>query len=166
MNLYDVLIKMANAHVKIKGSGYSDLLFFDLKNKTIKNGKTILVKNGNIIPQVIKLSNDTILKLDSDWGLHKEPFYNGVEKRYKMYYLSIPTKRDIYARTNFISKKYEKMSYKEIMSASSCDRTVARYELEWFVMANAVQNEIQWDNEHWFWQSKICPKLILYKEYL
>ena len=166
MNLYEVLMEMGKSHVKIKKSGFADLLFFNLKTKTIKNGKTILAENGVIIPQTIRLSDGRILELENDWGLDKTDFYQGLEERYEKYYLSVPSKADRFVRANFIAKNYDKMTFKEIMNPSSNNRNLARYELEWFVMANAVKGNIPWNEEHWYWQSKEFPRLIIYKEYL
>lgn len=166
MNLHEVLIEMGKSHVKIKKSGFADLLFFNLKTKTIKNGKTILVKDGVIIPQTIRLNDGRILELENDWGLDKTDFYQGLEERYEKYYLSVPSKVDRFVRANFIAKNYDKMTFKEIMNPSSNNRNLARYELEWFVMANAVKGNIPWNEEHWYWQSKEFPRLIIYKEYL
>ena len=166
MNLYEVLMEMGKSHVKIKKSGFADLLFFNLKTKTIKNGNTVLVKDGVIIPQKIRLNDGRILELEDDWGLDKTDFYQGLEKRYEKYYLSVPSKVDRFVRANFIAKNYDKMTFKEIMNPSSNNRNLARYELEWFVMANAVKGNIPWNEEHWYWQSKEFPRLIIYKEYL
>lgn len=166
MNLHDVLMEMGKSHVKIKKSGFADLLFFNLKTKTIKNGKTILVKDGVIIPQTIRLNDGRILELEDDLGLDKTDFYQGLEERYEKYYLSVPSKVDRFVRANFIAKNYDKMTFEEIMNPSSNNRNLARYELEWFVMANAVKGNIPWNEEHWYWQSKEFPRLIIYKEYL
>ena len=166
MNLHEVLMEMGKSHVKIKKSGFADLLFFNLKTKTIKNGKTVLVKDGMIIPQKVRLNDGRILELEDDWGLDKTDFYQGLEKRYEKYYLSVPSKVDRFVRANFIAKNYDKMTFKEIMNPSSNNRNLARYELEWFVMANAVKGNIPWNEEHWYWQSKEFPRLIIYKEYL
>ena len=166
MNLHEVLMEMGKSHVKIKKSGFADLLFFNLKTKTIKNGKTVLVKDGVIIPQKVRLNDGRILELEDDWGLDKTDFYQGLEKRYEKYYLSVPSKVNRFVRANFIAKNYDKMTFKEIMNPSSNNRNLARYELEWFVMANAVKGNIPWNEEHWYWQSKEFPRLIIYKEYL
>lgn len=166
MNLHEVLMEMGKSHVKIKKSGFADLLFFNLKTKTIKNGKTVLVKDGVIIPQKVRLNDGRILELEDDWGLDKTDFYKGLEERYEKYYLSVPSKVDRFVRANFIAKNYDKMTFKEIMNPSSNNRNLARYELEWFVMANAVKGNIPWNEEHWYWQSKEFPRLIIYKEYL
>lgn len=166
MNLHEVLTEMCKEHIKIKKGGYADLLFFNLKTKTIKNGNTILVKNGKINPQTIKLTDGREFVLEDDWGLIKDDFYSGVEKRFEKYYYSTPSKVDKFVRTNFIAKNFEKMSFEELMSSSSSNRNIARYELEWFVIANAVKGNIPWNNGNWFWQSKVMPKLIIYKEWL
>lgn len=165
MNLHEVLMEMAQKHIKIKGSGYADLLTFNLKTKTIKNGITVLVKNGEIIPQAIELNDGRTLILENDWGLTETDFIKGVEERYEKYYLSTPTKLDQFTKPNFIAKNYEKMTYEEMMCQSN-NRNLARYELEWFVMASAINKTIPWNKEHWYWQSSVKPRLIIYKEYL
>ena len=165
MNLHEVLMEMCKEHVKIKKGGYADLLYFNLKNKTIKNGNTVLVKEGKIIPQEIRLTDGRVLQLDDDLGLTKEDFYNGVEERYKKYYYSMPSKHEKFVRSNFMAKNLEKMNYEELTAASTNNRDVARYELEWFVLANAIARNIPWEDGNWFWQSKLLPKLIIYKEW-
>ena len=166
MNLHEVLMEMSKSHVKIKNSGFSDLLFFNLKTKTIKNGKTILVENGVIITQTIRLNDGRVLELEDDWGLTETDFYNGVEERYEKYYLSRPTKIEKFVRSNFIAKNPEKMTWNELINSGCSNRNIARYELEWFVMASAVNKIIPWNEEHWYWQSEKHPTLFIYKEYL
>ena len=166
MNLHEVLMEMCKEHIKIKKGGYADLLFFNLKTKTIKNGNTVLVENGKIIPQTIKLIDGRELVLEDDWGEVNEDFYQGLESRYEKYYLSTPSKSDRFVRTNFIAKNLEKMSFEELMNSSSNNRNIARYELEWFVMVNAIKGNISWIDGNWFWQSKKMLKLIIYKEWL
>ena len=166
MNLHEVLQEMCKEHIKIKKGGYADLLFFNLKTKTIKNGNTVLVENGIIIPQTIKLTDGRVLVLEDNWGEVNEDFYQGVESRYEKYYYSTPSKADKFVRPNFIAKNLEKMSFEELMNSSTSNRNVARYELEWFVMASAIKGNIPWVSGNWFWQSKKMPKLIIYKEFL
>lgn len=165
MNLHDVLMEMSKRHQRIKGSGYSDLLFFNHKTKTISNGKTILVKDGKIIPQTIKLT-DIDLTLDDDWGYKNEDFYTGMESRFNNYYESVPTKTDKFIRTIFPSKPLNKyLSYYEMMN-SNCNKNKARYELEWFFMASSINKNIEWKNDkYWFWKSP-NTKLIIYKEFI
>ena len=166
MNLHDVLTEMCKEHIKIKKSGYADLLHFNLKTKTIKNGNTILVENSKIIPQTIKLTNGKELILEDDWGQINEEFYRGLENRFRKYYFSTSGKVDRFVRPNFLAKNLEKMSFEELMSSASSNRNIARYELEWFMMANAVKGNIPWNHGNWFWQSRELPKLIIYKEWL
>ena len=166
MNLHEVLTEMCKEHIKIKKGGYADLLFFNLKTKTIKNGSTVLVENGKIIPQTINLTDGREFILEDDFGEVNEDFYQGLEKRYEKYYYSTPSKTDRFVKKNFIAKNLEKMTFEELMSSSSSNRNIARYELEWFVIANAINGNISWVNGNWFWQSKKMPKLIIYKEWL
>jgi hypothetical protein len=166
MNLYEVLTEMCKEHIKIKKGGYADLLFFNLKTKTIKNGNTVLVEDGIIIPQTIKLTDGRELVLEDDWGEINVEFYQGLEDRYEKYYYSIPSKTDRFVRTNFMAKNIEKMTFEELMNSASSNRNIARYELEWFMMSNAIKGNIPWVDGNWFWQSKKMPSLIIYKEWL
>ena len=166
MDLHKCLMEMCKEHVKIKKGGYADLLFFDLKRHSIKNGKTVLMENGKIIPQTISLTDGRNLVLEDDLGEINEEFYSGVEARFEKYYLSMPGKADKFVRTNFMAKNLEKMTYAELMAAGSNDRCTARYELEWFVLANAIKGNIPWTEGNYFWQSSRMPKLIIYKEWL
>lgn len=166
MNLHEVLTQMCKEHIKIKKGGYADLLHFNLRTKTIKNGKTVLVENGKIIPQTIKLINGGKFVLEDNWGEMDEDFYQGLEERFEKYYYSTPSKTDRFIRPNFLAKNFEKMSFEELMNSSYSNRNEARYELEWFMMVNAVKGNILWNNEHWYWQSRNNPKLIIYKEWL
>lgn len=170
MNLHEVLYEMAEQHQRIKGGGYSDLLFFNHKTKTISNGKTVLVKDGKIIPQTIKLT-DRELILDDDWGYscahYKDTdFYDGMEWRFENYYHSVPTKSEKFVKTIFQAKALNKYSsYTEMMNTSS-NRAKTRYELEYFFMASSVHGDIKWLNDkHWFWKSP-NTKLIIYKEFI
>lgn len=166
MNLHEVLTEMCKEHIKIKKGGFADLLYFNLRTKTIKNGNTVLVENGKIIPQTINLTDGRVLVLEDDLGLIDEDFYQGVESRYEKYYYSTPSKIDKFVRTNFIAKNLEKMSFEELMNSSTSNRNKARYELEWFVMVNAIKGTIPWTEGNWFWHSSRLPKLIIYKEWL
>lgn len=165
MNLHEVLIEMTEQHQRIKGGGYSDLLFFNHKTKTISNGKTVLVKDGKIVPQIIKLT-DKELTLEDDWGYEHEDFYSGMERRFDEYYKSVPTKCERFVKTIFMAKALNKYSsYTEMMNMSN-NRAKARYELEWFFMASSINGDIKWLNDkHWFWKSP-NTKLIIYKEFI
>lgn len=75
MNLHDLLMEMGSSHTKIRKGGYSDLFHFNLKTKTLKNGNTVLVDNGKIIPQEIKLVDGRVLQLDDHFGEINEEFF-------------------------------------------------------------------------------------------
>ena len=165
MNLHDVLMRMSTKHQKIRGSGYSDLLFFNHKTKTILNGNTVLVKEGKIIPQIIHLT-DYDLELEDDWGILDEEFYSGMERRFEDYYNTVPTKNDRFVRSIFPTKPINKYSSYEELVKAKVNKNKLRYELEWFFMANSVNGNIKWLNDkHWFWKSP-NSKLVIYKEFI
>lgn len=163
MNLHETLMELSKRHKRMKGGGYTTLLTFNHKTKTIKNGKRVLVENGKIIPQTIAFDEKEIV-LEDDWGLPDEDFYSGMEKRFDDYYSSIPTEHDKFVKSIFRTKPLNKyVSYEEMMNTQS-NRDKARYELEWFYMASSVNGKVVWDNpNHYFWKSP-NNKLIIYKE--
>lgn len=165
MNLHDVLLEMADQHLRVNKKGFSDLLFFNHITKSISNGQIILVKNGNIIPQKIKLSNGVCFDLEDNWGLNDEEFYSGLEKRFEKFFLSTPSKSERFVRSIFQPKPIKDYTYADVINATN-NRAIARYELEWFLMYHSVNGNISWNDKHWFWQSEKCTKLVLLKKYI
>lgn len=161
MNLHETLMKLGSGHHKMNGKGFSDLLTFDLADQTISNGKIVLMKNGKIIPQEIKV-NGEVIELENDLGLNSdEEFFAGLERRFAEYYISVPTPYDNYMRMNFQCKTYEELTTKEFNLLIS--RSLTKYELEWWVIANTIAGRVNWPNpKHYFWHSKKYRKLYLY----
>ena len=158
MNLHEVLIALAQEHLPIKGGGYSDLLTTDLIHKSIRSRSLMLVDQGKIIPQKIQVKGGDTYDLQDDWGLNDEEFFKGAEQRFEAYYFSVPNRHSCRTRPWFPAKNADGMTAREL--SVGIPRAVARYELEWWVMANAVNNRIAWNNNHWFWKSETMPLVI------
>lgn len=164
MNLHDVLKEMSKEHRIVRGKKvYCDLLNFNMVDRTIRNGKLVLVEKGEIKPQHIELSDGREFDLDDDWGLNDEEFYSGVERRYGEFYTSCATETDRFIKHNFIAKATDQLTYQEFMNGGN--RNEKRYELDWFVMAHAVRGDVKW-NGGWYWHSNQYPSLIVYKYYV
>lgn len=159
MNLHDALIKMSETHSRMNGKGFSDLLTFHLKERTIKNGNIYLMRDGEIIEQDIKI-NGQVIHIDNDLRIINEEFYSGLEKRFADYYTSVPDKGVKFEKNNFVCKIFEELTTNEMRFGKH--RATARYELEWWVIANAIKG-VDWPEGKWFWKSKNYPKLILFK---
>lgn len=168
MTIYDVLIELSKVHCRFKGkhTGYADLLKFDLAKKTVSNGNTIIIKDGKVVIDEIKLTdgreftglqNMELIHSDSD-------FYEELESLYEQYYASVPNQYSQFSRNNFIAKDLDHLSMRELVNGLS--RVEAQYRLEAFVLLSAINGEIPWENEkHFFWQSKQNKNLIFYREW-
>ena len=163
MTLEDILTICGSHHIKFsKGKGYTDLIHFDLKNKRISNGKTILVDNGKIVKQTLKIG-DLELTLDENTPLlnktESDP-YTYLEALYARYKYSVPEPYDSYARCNFRALNVNELTPKQMREGEK--RQLARIKLETYVMFT----KFPWENEkHHYWQSKNDKDLILFKEW-
>lgn len=169
MTIYEVLIDLSKAHCKFKGkhTGYADLLRFDLKNKTVSNGKTIIIKNGKVVLDELKLTDGREYTglLDMELIHTSDNFYEELEVIYEQYYSSVPSQNAQFSKTNFVAKELDSLSLRELVNGMS--RIEAQYRLEAFVMLQAIANQISWaDERHFYWQSSKNKKLIIYKEWI
>lgn len=169
MTLYEVLIELSKVHCRFKGkrTGYADLLKFDLKNKTISNGNTVIIKNGKVIVDSLKLTDGreyTGLK-DMEFIHKTDDFYEELEAIYEQYYSSVPSQNVQFSKNNFVAKDLDNLSLRELVNGMP--RIEAQYRLEAFVLLQAMLNQIPWEDEHHFyWQSTKNKKLIIYKEWI
>ena len=169
MTIYEILIELSHNHCKFKGknTGYADLLKFDLKNKTISNGNTVIIKNGKVIVDEIKLTDGREYVGLADMELiHKcDDFYGELESLYEQYYSSVPNKHTQFSRNNFYAKDVDNLSMRELVRG--LPRIEAQYRLEAFVLLHALSSNIQWEcEEHFYWQSNKNKNLIIYKEWV
>lgn len=163
MTFEDILTICGSTHMKFgKNKGYTDLIHFDLKRKRISNGKVILMDNGKIVPQTLKLG-DLEFTLTEDMQLLRETEsnpYPRLESLYKSYKYSVPEPYDSYARCNFRALNINDLTPKEVRDGEK--RQLARIKLETFVMFT----KFPWKNEkHHYWQSENDADLILFKEW-
>lgn len=160
---YEFLSFLGSHHWKFAKGGFTDLLYFDLKNKRIKNGKTILYEDGKIVEQTVRLSNGIVFELKEGLPLMKIDFenpYMKLEELYREFKYSIPSPSSEFSRDNFIPKRIEDFSFMEYLSGGN--RQMKKMELEAFVMFA----KFPWENEkHHYWQSKQDKQLVLYKEW-
>lgn len=169
MTIYEVLVELAANHCKFKGkhTGYADLLKFDLTNKTVSNGNTVIIKNGEVVVDEIKLTDGReYAGLANMELIHKcEDFYEELETLYEQYYTSVPNKQTQFSRNNFHAKDVDNLSMKELIRG--LPRVEAQYRLEAFVLLHALSTDIPWQHEeHFYWQSSKNKNLIIYKEWV
>lgn len=169
MTLYEVLIELSKSHCRFKGkhTGYADLLRFDLKNKTVSNGNTVIIKNGKVVIDELKLTDGReYTDLLSMKLIHKsDDFYEELEAIYEQYYASIPNQGAQFSKNNFIAKYLDHLSLREMVNG--IPRIEAQYMLEAFVLLQTLIQDIPWSDErHFYWQGKRNNKLIIYKEWI
>lgn len=172
LSLYDILVAISEKRgLKIKGGGKTELLRFNLSEKSIiSGGKKYLMKDGKIIPQTLEISDGSSFELTEDMPLlsqelSERPFFDEVEDLFKSYYTSQPSEISAYAKPNFVSKRFEDISFRDLLNGIS--REVARTKLEAYVMLSSLTKQLCLPNkQHFFWQSKQYPSLIIYRDWL
>lgn len=164
MSLYEIICEIAQKKKKIEGGGFSDLLTFDLKNKTIRSKKMFLLNKEGIVTQ-IQLEDGTC------YSLKQIPFFDGeiadpykeVQRLYDDFIFSRPSARTEYSNMNFRCKKSDELTFEQIMQGK--DRNEARCALEAFILLGALSGIFEWKHEnHWYWKGK--NGLVLYKDWV
>lgn len=168
MTFYEILLELAKEHVKFCGGGYADMLFFYLNEKTVSNGNIVLMENGEIIPQTIKLKDGRTFELTKDMELMKDTSENviqHIEQLYEEYKTSVTNRNGNNLKSNFYACQEKELTVYQL--TNNPNRTIAKYALEGYVLCSSIQKQIPWENDlHWFWQSKKDNCLILYKSWL
>jgi len=180
-SLYQILIELSDSHCRFKKKnkrgGYADLLRFDLDSKTIRNNKTILMKNGKVTLSKIELADGREYDLTDVCFFDKYDYtlltniggskdsYSIIEGLYANYKNSVPSKHSQYSRLNFKALKVDDLSMEQLLKNMS--RIKAQYMLEGYILLASIEGAIVWKNDsHFFWQSSKDKDLILFKEWI
>jgi len=168
MTLMETLLEIVKEPVRFHKGGYANLLNVNMLDRTIKNGKIVIVKNGKIVPQTIKLSDQREFVITEDMVLVNEDYeevYNHIEKLYAEFKSSVPTDQERFSINNFKAKCFEELSLEEMING--INRDVARIHLECFILFSAMKEAIPWlNNKHWYWQSPRDKELLIYKNWV
>ena len=150
MTYYEMLIKLAQ-------SDYSKIRI-DLKNKTLKVGKQLLIENGNIIQNKVIIGDDTY-ECDE---LVSECL--DIDELYNRYKYSMPSERD---GINHYFKALTASLLTDEQLIYGMPRLEARVRLEAYVMLGSLAGLIKWENnDHWFWQSSKDKDFIILKQWI
>lgn len=159
----DLLEYLGSSSLKIKNGGIAHNIVFDLTNKRISSGKTVLYDKG-IIPQEIRFKRSNIvINLEENLPLGFEQPDNPYEELEKLYHIfKHSVNSGTYEpRCNFLAKHIDNMGYMEFLQGGP--RNLARVKLESYVMFTSFK----WKNEnHFFWRSENDPELILKREWI
>lgn len=133
----------------------------DFKNKTMKVGKTFLIKNGEY---------DTTKELmASAKELHSiDDVIESIEDMYQYYKFSLPSERsDSKRRSYFKALSIDEMTDEQLMVAGR--REVEQARLEGFILCAILSGKFNWDENKlgkWFYQSKKDPDLVILKNWI
>lgn len=146
MSIYDRLIEAAEQGKSIN---------IDLKNKTAKVGREVLIDSG-------EYSGELIGDLPKDpWELADDLFWN--------YYVSVPEYNRHPARDYFDAKESkrnrEKLTVQELINGEP--RHVAKARLEGFILCAVLAGLMKWNPLYgnWFWKSGKYESFVLLKEW-
>ena len=150
MTYYEMLIKLAQ-------NDYSKI-HIDLKNKTLKVGKQLLIENGNIVQNKV-IVGDEAYECDE---LVSECL--DVDELYEQYKYSMPSERD---DGNHYFKALTASLLTDEQLIYGMPRLEARVRLEAYVMLGSLAGLIKWENnDHWFWQSSKDKNFIILKQWM
>jgi hypothetical protein len=150
MTLYKVLVQLAqNSYNKIH---------IDLKNKTLKIGKQLIIEEGKPIQNKVIVGDDVY-----EWeDLILEEF--DIDELYQQYKYSMPSERD---GGNHYFKALAPSLLTDEQLVYGMPRLEARVRLEAYVMLSSLVGLIKWENDnHWFWQSNKDKDFIILKQWL
>lgn len=174
-SLYAILIELSESHCKFTGKkgGYADLLRFNLDDKTISNGNTVVMKNGKLMLDKITLTDGREYNLKGVELISKEEVFNGeestpyerIDELFEIYKHSVPSAHSQFSRQNFKALKADELTMEQLIN--NMPRIKAQYMLEAYILLASLAGYITWaEDRHWFSQSKKNKELILYKSWI
>ena len=175
-SIYKMLIELSKSHTKLKSGGWADLMTFNLKEKTIKNGKTIILERGEIKCEEIELVNGYKYQLSSElinetdlieYGIEncKENPYDVIQTLFGLFKSSVPSEHSEYGKFNFYCKSADELTMREMVNG--LPRLETYYLLEGYIMLASLSDWINWEIPiHYFWQCPEDKKLIIYRDWI
>lgn len=150
MTYYEMLIELAQ-------KDYSKI-HIDLKNKTLKVGRQLLIEKGNIIQNKVIVGDDAYECNELVSGCLD------VNELYEQYKYSMPSERD---GGNHYFKALTASLLTDEQLIYGMPRLEARVRLEAYVMLGSLMGLIKWENnDHWFWQSSKDKDFIILKQWM
>ena len=178
-SVYSVILDLPEHHCRFstnRRGGYVSLLRFDLKNRTIRNGNTHIIKNG-IVSEKLELTDGTVYEIGKlplftgkelkEYGIDNmfDNPYEVIVSLYAIDEYSRPTEKSVHSKCNFIAKKSDELTLTQMKD--NVDRITAQYMLEAYIMLMSMEGRIPWENEnHHYWQSKRHRDLFIFKEWV
>lgn len=176
MTIYKTLIELSKSHTRLKSGGWADLFTFNLREKTIKNGKTIILERGEKKCETVELLSGDKYELSSklisetdlkEYGIEncKDNPYEVIQFLFDRFKVSVPSEHSEYGKFNFYCKSVDELTMKEMVNGTP--RLEAYYLLEGYIMLASLSAWIDWEEpNHWFWQCPTDKKLIIYRNWI
>jgi hypothetical protein len=130
--------------------------YINFETKTLKVGKTYLVKNGEYDKERlgwVKVDQCTVMET--------------IERLYNEYKFALPSERsDSKRRTYFKSLPIEEIPDSKLFNAER--REVARARLEGYILCSVLYGNLTWDESwgSWFYQSSNDPDLVILRSWI
>lgn len=126
----------------------------NLKTKTLTANRIAVIKNAKLDPKA---------KIDPK----KDLSLTEIERLYQVYKHSVPSENTRDSRY-FKALPLEELSDEDLKT--NTDRKTAKEALEICILLSVITRSIEWqslapDQNHWFWQSKNDPDLILLRDW-
>lgn len=143
MTCYEILTQLAQDG-KIK-------IYINLCNKTLKVGRTTIIKDGQVIKN--KIFNEEFSDLLAN--------QLDIDKLYQQYKYSMPSARDN-GQHYFKALSVNELSDADLVTG--IPRYLARVQLEAYILLASMTGHFKWQNpNHWFWLGKDKDFVILKK---
>lgn len=143
MTIYEELIQRVSD---------GETFHINFEKRTMKVGKTYLVKNGKYDNK--KLSWDSVSVYD---------VLNTIDRLYHEYKYSLPSERNDNKRKKYFKAlPIEELTDIQLITAKN--REVAQASLEGFILCSILYGNLVWDEDKmgkWFWQSETDPDLVI-----
>lgn len=163
-SIYSLLTELGSKHIHFingkKRGGYTDLLRFDLKNKRIWNGDTVIMDKGKIVVDEIKTTEKNYVNLQQLPLMTDEERQQNIEELYREYKVSVPNKHSNYIKSNFYALNVDNMTDKQLRQGKP--RDIARINLESYVMFSDLKYLFT-NDKHFFWKND--DGLVLFRDW-
>lgn len=126
------------------------MITIDLENRSMIDGKTVLVDNG--VPKNGYIISDDIIT------------YEQLEDLYQQYKYSVPNPIK-YKKNYFKALNSDNLSIENMIAGAN--RTDAKFKLEHAILTGVLNGSLKWpDESKWFWQSEKDRDFIILRKWV
>lgn len=164
MTVYEFLVHASQTYSAVVGGGKTEDIMLDLKSRSIRSRKRLILQNGIIVRPAVYLENGEKLELNGLIDFSGDP-YAEIERLYAQFKHSVPNRHVRLNKGYFKALSSDSLTMQEL--TDNMPRPQARLELEGFILLASAAGLIPWHvPEHFFWQSANDPDCIVYREWI